>query len=122
MDRVVPSSFPTEHIHPDDKNRKFVAENSHDLPQKNKNAPQHSNENEKYTEEQVFHVVKEVNAYFSSYGQNLLVLINKNQNDIALQIINTKDHSLIRHIGIEELFEVARNLRNHKLTLIQRDV
>ncbi len=119
MDRVVPSSYPANQLQSDDKYRKKLAAEFKELPQKGK---QTTKQAATYSEKQILDLVNEVNAYFTSFGQYLLVLIEKNNDLLTLRIINSKTQELVKHLTIEELEEVARNLRNHKLTLVERDV
>jgi len=118
MDKVVPS-VPASSVLPEDKYRKRLTAKHDDLPQKEQ---KETKEKASFSESEILELVNEVNAHFTSFNQHLLVLINKNENILSLKIINTKTQDEVKSISPTELHEVARNLRNHKLTLIQRDV
>ncbi len=118
MDKLVPS-LPTNPLLTEDKYRNKLTAKNKELPQKKQKLPARK---ENFTESELLELVNEINAYFTSYGQHLLVLINKNDDKTTLNIINSKTQEEVKQISAGELDEVARNLRNHKLTLIQRDV
>ncbi len=121
MDSEVPSSFP---INPfsDDKYRKNDAQEYKDLPSHHNEKDKESALNHPLSDEEILSLVKEVNVYFASFQQNLLVLIKKNESVTTFEVISSKNHELIRNMSLDELQELARNLRNSKLSLIDRNV
>lgn len=118
MDKAVPQLSPSNLL-TEDKYRKELAAKYQELPQKKENKKQSASS---LCESEIIVLVNEVNAYFTSYDQHLLVLISNNADKIELNIINTKTQETVIRLSIDELCELARNLRNHKLNLIERDV
>jgi uncharacterized FlaG/YvyC family protein len=124
MDKVGPI-LPRNIESSEEKYRKELSAKFNDLPENPKNQSQkHKNRgNLQHADyHELLKYVDEVNAQLTGLGQNILVLINKNEDKITLTIIDTKNHENISEITPDDLFDLAQNLRNQKLTLIDRDV
>ena len=106
----------------EEKYRKTFAHLSKDLPEKGKKGQSKKHSYTKENQQELLKQVDEVNAHLSSTGQNVLVLIQNSRGDINLKMVDTRNHETITVISPDEFYEVAQNLRNHKLTLIDRDV
>ena len=122
MGKVVPPSFPMSTVASDDIYRKSLAAKYQDLPHQDKNEQKNEPLFQDIDEETLLKVVNEVNALLCGLQQNLLVLMNNRNENKKICIINSQTHELIKDITIAELIKLAQNLRNQKLTLIERDV
>lgn len=122
MGKVVPPSFPMSTVASDDIYRKSLAAKYQDLPHQDKNEQKNEPLFHDIDEDTLLKVVNEVNALLCGLQQNLLVLMNNRNENRKICIINSQTHELIKDITIAELIKLAQNLRNQKLTLIERDV
>lgn len=66
--------------------------------------------------------VSEINSVMEVLDYNLTVVLEQNENGFTIKIINTKNQNTLRYVLVQEVINLAQNLRNHKMTLIDKDV
>lgn len=120
--KINPTSLSMQVALTEENNRNKFAVKDKDLAEGGKNK-QHKNEDVKnISYPELLRKVDEVNAKLSLMGENILVLIQKNDNEVVLKIIDTRTHETITQMSPFEFYELAQNLRHQKLNLIDRDV
>ena len=123
MDRKIdPTSMAMNVSLSEEKYRKTFATDAKDLPDSGKNGQQKKHVYSKENEKELLKQVDEVNAHLSSIGQNVLVLIQHLDEELKIKMVDTRNHATITIITPDEFYEVAQNLRNEKLNLVNKDV
>ncbi len=122
VDKLNPTSMTNNLTLSEEKFRKNFASKNKDLPNNSENKQQKKHrQTGEIKIQDLLKKVDEVNAYLTTMGQNILVLIQNNNEKITIKILNSKTHETITVISPVEFYEVAQNLRNEKLTLIDKD-
>ncbi len=123
MDRKIDPTSMTMNVNlSEEKYRKTFAPITKDLPDNGKKGQSKKHVYSKENEKELLKQVAEVNAHLSSTGQNVLVLIQHLDEDVKIKMVDTRNHATITIITPDEFYEVAQNLRNEKLNLINKDV
>ena len=120
--KVLPSSMTMNITLTEDKNRKIFAAKDEGFSQKNKyKQPGKEAKDDLGDSNDLLSMVNEANAILSSMGQNVLVLIHNNPDDVKIKILDSRTHTIITEMTANEFLEVARNLRNKKMNFLDRD-
>ncbi len=128
MGKVVPTSLSsksnleTQRKFADDRSRNENATQEQALPnsQAQKDVNLQVDNPESFV--QVMATVQQMNQQLEELNKDLIVLINKNRDSYKVIVVDVNTDNIIKEFNPEEFMKMAQNLRNQKLSFLDKDV
>jgi len=123
MDKVGPISFPLINLRLTDENdrqsKNFALSNSTERDAQEKKKDSENLQDADYAT--IKEYIAEINMVLSTLGYALTIVLEKDDEIMTISILNTSTGEKVRAVSVQEIVDLAQNLRNQKMTLIAKD-
>jgi len=123
MDKVGPISFPLINLRLTDENdrqsKNFALKDSTERDAQEKKKDSENLQDPDYAT--IKEYIAEINMVLSTLGYALTIVLENDDEIMTISILNSTTGKKIRAVSVQEIVDLAQNLRNQKMTLIDKD-